>query len=235
MHYWGFLQEFQSSPKWKPNEGKPKRFHKMRALHRLIFRKQRILLHISHSWWSRNQHHLTCFHPVKEPSSGQNTFKWVSKFKFSIQNVTRVHIASPSSRIPTTRTLLVTHVPFRINTKRGERKRDLDLHQKTSWGTNTSTQQAGWGFAQGSASTVTYPRTERCQAQRWHWRRHQGRSAWLCWLLPWPRAPLLLPSGYLGRSCSRWSLLFPCCCCVSASTVHKLCPWALLLLLLSPI
>lgn len=135
-------------------------------------------------------------HPVKEPSSDQNTFNWVSKFKFSSQKVTQDHIASPSSSIPTTRTPLLTHIPFRINIKWGERK-EAEIFTKRCREAQTPapSRQAGEGCVQVSVNTFTYPRKARCQEQQCHSQRHRGRSEWLCWLLPWPRGLSLLPSG----------------------------------------
>lgn len=163
---------------------------------------------------------------MEEPKSGQNTFNWVSKFKFSIQNVTWVPIASPSSSIPTTRTPLLTHIPFRMNIKRGESKSDLDFHQKTSWDTNTSAQRQAGGCAQARVKAFTYPGIERCQAQQCRSQRLRGRSEWLCCLLPWPRGLSLLPSGQLGRCLLSQKSGFPLqllCQCFNCSQTVPMC------------
>lgn len=140
-----------------------------------------------------------CF--VKEPNSGENTFNWVSKHKFSIQKVTWAHIASSSSSVPTTNPSPDTF-PFQHKYKMRGKEEETKIFTKTDCGAQTlaSKSEAGEGCVEVSLNLFTYPRKVQCQAQQCHSQRSQEQSAWLCWLLSWSQVPFLLPSGW-PRTC----------------------------------
>lgn len=158
-----------------------------------------------------------------------------SWFKFSFQKLCELTLQLPVLTFPKQVSIL-TCFHFRINIKWGSggerrRRRDQDFHQNTPWHRAGRLRRVTFGLAS------TFSLTQKKRSAEHDSATHEDAEGDACGFAgcsPGLGCRLSFHRDGLGRARSRRIRVSLCCCGISISTVHKLHPWALLLLL-SPI
>lgn len=201
--------------------------------YRLIFRKQRILVHVGHKLPVCNRHYQYSysypFLPVlwKNPIPARTHSTKYSNFNFKTQLsiVTRAHVAASSSNIPHTKKNLFADTLQGKKIKWGKRK-DQDCHCNTVQGTN-----ACMGYPHTKPGPSHLPKKSAVPSAMVP-ATNTPRAIRVALLAALLLAGTVSPSIGIWLGCVRsWrSLVLLCCCCIRSSTTRKLHPSALLLL-----